>query len=192
MKFQRTSFRHSPLHFQIYVKGTYSKTHWHCSVHLLVLQSQTTNSKISLWGSLIIYKSNELYKFHLSRTNHVDRGGSRTPATSKMKLFMIIVNGWKLSASLWLEKSSEFLRLELFYNFSFNNFNNIAYQIRSVTNILFFFAVVATCHWSCQSFNKNWSRAVLLAPTEIYFLNCLGVVWFCLLAVIRICPVLDP
>ena len=96
------------------------------------------NSKISFWGSLIIYKSNELYKFHLSRPNHVNRGGSRTPATSKMKLFVIIVNGWKLSASLWLEKSSGFLRLELFYNFSFNNFNNIAYQIRSVTNILFF------------------------------------------------------
>ena len=29
------------------------------------------------------------------KTNKGRRGGSRTPATSKMELFMIIVNGWK-------------------------------------------------------------------------------------------------
>ena len=29
------------------------------------------------------------------KTNKGRRGGSRTPATSKMELFVIIVNGWK-------------------------------------------------------------------------------------------------
>ena len=35
---------------------------------------------------------------------------------------------------------------------------------------------------------KFWSSSVSLALAEIYFLNCLGAVWSCLLAVICICP----
>ena len=34
------------------------------------------------------------------------RVGSRTAATSKMERFVIIVNGWKLTASSWMLQQS--------------------------------------------------------------------------------------
>ena len=61
-------------------------------------------------------------------------------------------------------------------------------SFRSVIYNLFF-QMVAICRWFCQSFNKNRRSFVLLALTQGYFLNCLGAIWSCLLAVIRICLV---
>ena len=78
------------------------------------------------WDTVVNNYSNERFKY----TFHI-RGGSRTGVTSKMKHFMIIVNGWK-SLTIITKCSILYVApvLDPLLHMSRNTFNHISKNIR--------------------------------------------------------------